>query len=312
MTHKHVYLIMAHNHIENVKELLFSVDDARNDVFLHIDSKSLDREDWDSLHMEHGNLYRIPSMSVHWGGYSQVACTLSLMEHAQQHGPYQYYHFMCGATYPLKSQDEIHDFFDKYDGQAFLTIDKTGGEKFYHRVRYLYPWNEHGLNYIHQYTGFTKLKERLQRAATNLAVRFQQIIRYDHFKPYQLVHKKGLAYWSLPEDCIQYCLERKDLIRSIFRYSHPADESFMQTMLYNSPFKDSIYKLEDDCSPSLFETTWKMESEGKIREGHAFIEEDLDLLLSSSKLFARKLIGEEGLKLSRAISQAAKERTKDR
>ncbi|MBP3853955.1 MAG: hypothetical protein J6D18_05235, partial [Erysipelotrichaceae bacterium] len=91
---RHAYLIMAHNHIENLQALLSAIDDERNAVFLHIDKKSLNKENWDALSMSHASFYRVPSMEVNWAGYSQVACTLRLMEHEVKHGPYQYYHLL--------------------------------------------------------------------------------------------------------------------------------------------------------------------------------------------------------------------------
>ncbi|MBP3853196.1 MAG: hypothetical protein J6D18_01350 [Erysipelotrichaceae bacterium] len=116
---RHAYLIMAHSQIDILKELLKSIDDERNDVFLHIDKKFLSAEDWDSLHMEKSNLQMIPPMSVNWGGYSQVECTLRLMEAARSKEHYHYYHFMTGVTYPLRNQDEIHRFFQKHEGSLF-------------------------------------------------------------------------------------------------------------------------------------------------------------------------------------------------
>ena len=37
---KHAYLIMAHNEFEILKILLHLLDDERNDIYLHIDSKA--------------------------------------------------------------------------------------------------------------------------------------------------------------------------------------------------------------------------------------------------------------------------------
>lgn len=36
---KHAYLIIAHNQFALLKELLKSIDDERNDIYIHIDKK---------------------------------------------------------------------------------------------------------------------------------------------------------------------------------------------------------------------------------------------------------------------------------
>ncbi|MDF2484874.1 MAG: glycosyltransferase, partial [Herbinix sp.] len=37
---RHAYLIMAHSNFEYLKKLIKSLDDPRNDIFLHIDKKA--------------------------------------------------------------------------------------------------------------------------------------------------------------------------------------------------------------------------------------------------------------------------------
>ena len=39
---KHAYLIIAHDKFEQLKRLLLLLDDERNDIYLHIDSKAKD------------------------------------------------------------------------------------------------------------------------------------------------------------------------------------------------------------------------------------------------------------------------------
>ena len=40
-TDKHAYCIMAHNNWEQLQLLVSAIDDSRNDIYLHIDKKSL-------------------------------------------------------------------------------------------------------------------------------------------------------------------------------------------------------------------------------------------------------------------------------
>lgn len=66
-TNKHAYLIMAHNEPEVLSTLIRLLDDPRNDIFLHIDSKSdIDKF---SFNCTKSHLYLVPRISVLWGGF---------------------------------------------------------------------------------------------------------------------------------------------------------------------------------------------------------------------------------------------------
>ncbi len=62
------------------------------------------------------------------------------------------------------------------------------------------------------------------------------------------------------------------------------DEIFLQTILWNSPFKENIYRFNDEYRSNLREVDWK--------RGNPYVwgssSEDFELLKNSDKLFARK------------------------
>ena len=42
MMNKHAYLIMAHNNWRNLETLIKLIDDDRNDIYIHIDRKTVE------------------------------------------------------------------------------------------------------------------------------------------------------------------------------------------------------------------------------------------------------------------------------
>ena len=300
MKKRHAYLIMAHHNVELVQEILHLIDDERNDIFLHIDAKSLHQHQWDCLHTQKSRIYRTPSISVNWGGYSQVNATLLLMETAYKQGNYSYYHFMTGASCPLKSQDDIHAFFDQHENTCFVACEKEP-ELYYDRVQFLHIFNESSLYHrdIDSLSWIDKYKRRFDIYFLKVQKKFQ----YDHFKQFHLIHKKGLAYWSLPHNSIEYILSQKKNIKKIFRYASPADESFVQTILFNSPFKDSLYNLKDEISENLIITTWPLENGGSPREYHAFTMDDWQYIHQPNKFFGLKFVGDTGLALIQRLKE---------
>ncbi len=79
---KHACLIMAHNQFELLGKLLECIDHEQNDIFLHIDKKA----DFDEVslasHLSASKCYFTRRIKVTWGGYSQIAAELILLEKA--------------------------------------------------------------------------------------------------------------------------------------------------------------------------------------------------------------------------------------
>ena len=284
---KHAYLLMIHHRKDLIDLLLEELDDERNDIFMHIDSRS--KLDFNSFKTTKAGLYKVKQMKVNWGGYSQIKCELRLMEDACKHGPYAYYHFVQGSSFPLKTQDELHQFYDERQGVEFVQIDQTLKIT---RVELIHLFNEH-YTIKHQY-------EKILLAISKKFINFQKIIGYNHFKQFNMEYKKGFALWSIDHELLTYLLTKKDLIRKMCRFSYCADEIFIQTLTYNSKFKDRINFIDDKFSSSLWFSTWRIDDK---RRGCNFISEDLDAILNSGSNFARKFESEDGIELIYSIKK---------
>ena len=99
---RHAYLIMAHNHFEQLRALLRCLDDGRNVIYLHLDAKlgAVDVGQFKDQ-LKHAELCVLSNrVDVRWGDFSQIECELRLLE-ASIPGHYDYYHLMSGADLPL-------------------------------------------------------------------------------------------------------------------------------------------------------------------------------------------------------------------
>lgn len=290
---KHAYLIMAHHRPDLLMELIKALDDKRNDIFLHIDKKSnLKKKE---IVVSESNLYIIESINVNWGGYSQIESEYKLLEESYSKGPYDYYHFLTGSTFPLKSQDDMHIFFDNNQGAEFVGFDNK--VDYSARAKYYFLFNETGK----PTTIIKKIKWRVRKIVLSV----QNKIKYnrlsaDEFKNVDI--KKGMAYVSITNDFAKYVLEKKTFVRKLLKYSISGDEIFFQTLVYNSKFRNKIYNFEDEFEGCLREVAWE-DTFGKDRVGHNFIYKDLDYLLNSKRCFALKFEGKDGLKLINRIKK---------
>ena len=108
----HAYLIIAHEQFDLLESLLKCIDDARNDIYIHIDSRSeLDIGRIEKV-LRNSRVEFVPRIHIRWGGFDMVRCEYMLLEAAFESGrEYEYVHLISGADLPLKNQDEIHRYF---------------------------------------------------------------------------------------------------------------------------------------------------------------------------------------------------------
>lgn len=285
---KHAYLIMAHHRFDILEELLKDLDDERNDIFLHIDIKA---KEFPLYHfsglLQHAKLIFMGRMDVHWGGYSQIACIMNLLKTATSYGYHSYYHFMVGVEFPLKTQNYIHDFFERNAGYEFIGFDNYD-TKFEERVKYYHIFNEYARNN----TYFQKILNKIRI----FSVSVQKLLRIDISGKYNITFKKGNANWSITHDLACYVVEHEQGIKTIYLHSFCGDEVFIHTLIYNSEFWKNVYDPDDEYHSSMRTMTWS----DKFNQYHI---EDLDSLVNSERLFARKIDGEDANKLINLIKE---------
>lgn len=276
MDNRHAYLIMAQDNPSQLSKLIHLLDDERNDIFVHIDKKSeaFPMEIFTSL-VKKSTLNIIDRKKCLWAEFSLVDIELDLLNTAVQQGKYRYYHLLSGHDLPLKTQNQIHTFFDNQCAE-FITFN--GGGKRYHEryTRYKHPFLK--INAFRTSLFFKILDE--------LYVRIQELLGLDIQKKRNIKHWSfcdGWQWFSITDDFAKYILSEKSYIQNIFKDAKAPDEFLMATLAYNSPFFGRIYQREKTTGyGSMRYIDW---SRGKP---YIFRKEDLNQLLSSSCMFARK------------------------
>lgn len=271
---RHAYLIMAHHQFDFLKELLSALDDERNDIYLHIDQKVQDI-DFSSLShtIQKSNLYFTKRLNVHWGGYSQTACELTLLKAAVPRR-YIYYHLLSGSDFPLKSQDQIHRFFEEHDGWEFLHFDAPQ----------LPPQVKERICLYHF---FRESSCPLAEPADMLLTRLQRILRVNRLKGEAVSLQKGANWFSITHAFAEYVLSRESWIQKHFRHSVCADELLLQTLAASSPFMEKVFDPFGGrlSLGNLRYVDWERGSENSP---YTFQESDAEFLRSLPHLFARK------------------------
>lgn len=283
---KHAFLVMAHANFPLVGRLLKKLDHPDNTIYLHIDAKSaFSDEDLKMLRdcCRFSKLHLTPRHTVTWGGYSQIDCDLRLLEAAVK-GDHDYYHFISGVDFPTKPMSAIHAFFEKYKGCEFVHFCT---DEFTERNRF-----RHSLYHIFQEKCGRDLKSPyyfLERVSLALQSRIFKVDRSKKFK--DTVYKSGSCWYSMTHACAKYLLSKEDAIKKMFSSSYCCDEYFIQTILYNSPFKENLYCEKypiDSDQACLRSIDWEREG-AAIGSPYTFDVDDYEELVRSPNLFCRKV-----------------------
>ena len=273
MVNKHAYLIMCHDHFSQLKMLLSLLDDKRNDIYIHVDKKAVfPISSQDQYKPMHASITWIKRENVGWGGYSQVKTEIRLLKEAVKH-EHLYYHLISGVDLPLKTQDEIHAFFEAHKGEEFISIEASTVDGFNadDRVLYFRLFQDYiGRNTI----GFSSFLRRVEA----LSLKIQKTLGIK--RKVGCVLYKGANWFSITHKMSNYLLSREKDIRRLFRYGLGVDEMFLQTISMQSPYASSISR----CRTRMID--WN--------RGRPYIwkSEDKEELLSSEALFARKFDSE--------------------
>ena len=238
---RHAYLIMVHNNFDVLNKIIELLDDARNDIYLHIDFKAgfIDEENIIKQAKE-SKINFIHRKNIRWAGYSGIDCEIRLLKTALENGPYDYYHLISGADLPIKSQNEIHEFFEKNAGSEFVEYDnEIMDDEYLDRVKYFYLFQDvYGRNRKNPFLlGLF--------AFDKVSLKIQKLIKTNRIKKCNNVWQKGPNWFSITDAFARYVVEKEDWIYSTFKYSISGDEMFLQTILADGEFSGKIYK--DGC-----------------------------------------------------------------
>ena len=271
---KHAYLIMAHTQPELLKKLLKMLDNERNDIYLHIDSKAKDYPlDEVAAVLQKSKCIFTERTDVKWGSYSQINCEMILLKEAVK-TEHDYYHLLSGMDLPIKSQEQIFAFFEKYNGLEFVDEDDVAiSEAALSRVKY-----------THKFYGKAGSVKDILGA---LSVKGQKLLGVDKTQKYgNIIFQKGRNWFSITHGLAKLVVEKEDWIQEVFGQSVCGDELFLQTVARNSEYAEKI--CNPNTMPEVPDTRYIDWKRGSNNNPYVFREDDFEELKNALGLFARK------------------------
>lgn len=273
----HAYMIIAHNQFELLEKLILSLDDKRNDIYIHIDAKvkSFDFDYFKSITKYSKVHFTDERISITWGDFSQVKCEMILLRNAVKgenpDNPYTYYHLISGVDLPIKPNDEIHNFFAENNGKEFIHYSSN-------------EVSDSSASRIKYYHLFRKKRNLFTKILAQIALRIQIFLGIDRLKNTDIKVQKGCNWFSITGDFAKYIVENQQKYEKVFCYCYCGDEVFVQTMAESSKFKNNLFmpNCNDDHFACVRLIDWK--------RGNPYIwrKEDFEIIKRSPCIFARK------------------------
>ena len=152
---------------------------------------------------------------------------------------YDYYHLITGVDLPLKSNEEIANFFESHREKEFVDFDKNDNltKKFYSRFeRFHFRKRRFFKNKLLKFFFFS-LEAIGELLGFVIGAFFGK--RHKRFSR-NATFMKGSAYFDITHDLADYIVNQEQLIKKLYCYSICCDEVFLQTIVYNSPFKEKV------------------------------------------------------------------------
>lgn len=284
---RHAYLIIAHSNWKQLKLFLELLDEPNNSIFIHIDAKVKNAPILELENVTQNATTKVfQEYKVYWGSFELVQTELFLFKKAHV-DHYDYYHLLSGADLPIKSQHEINRFFEENKGYEFVHYDtderlKTDKE-ITRRTKYYHFLQNYRRRY--KYSIFNNFFTFLERVLLVCQIAF----KVDRMKKHSdIVIRYGSQWVSITDNLVQYILQNEKLIEDIFCFTNCADELFIQTLVYNSEFKDKLYDKKYDDSVIANMRLIDMKKRGKNGNPYTWRISDFEEIKQSECLFARK------------------------
>ena len=272
---KHAYVITSYGNLQTLQCLIDQIDDPRNDIYVHFDKKM--NLNTSSIHANISKLTIIPSTKVYWGDYTMINCVIHLFEAAVNTDDYSYIHLLSGQDLCIKSQDEIHAFFNENNDKLYFHINTGTFIQIQERCKYYYPFiNTKRFKYCKILKVISLVFGKAQK--------FVGINRLRNSPLYPIYN--GWDWYSITGEFAKYVVSQEKLIKKTFNYTLSNDETFVHTLAMHSEyFRDKVYGYngKDDAMDAS-----KRLQDWKRGKPYTFTIEDYYMIIDSPYYFARK------------------------
>jgi len=280
---KIAYLILAHGSPKHLARLVAALTSSSAEIFIHVDRKS-DIPPFAEIQGQaiHFSDTRIP---VYWGDFSQVEATLVLLKSALDFNTkFERFVLLSGTDYPVRTSAYIEAFFEVNADVEFMNLVAmpcdAAGKPISRLTTYQFRPQDGS---VHRLARKALVKLRVLPKQRDYQVGLGGL------RPYG-----GSTWWALTRGAVQHVIDFTGSKRGVvdfFKNTVCPDESFFQTVLGNSGFRERIRR-------NLTFADWS----GGGRSPRFLTLSDLDSLQASPEFPARDIYGRGEILFARKFS----------
>ncbi|WBS04304.1 hypothetical protein OU994_08505 [Pseudoduganella sp. SL102] len=283
------YLILAHDQPELFGRLARAVHAENVAIYAHIDAK-FDPAVFASACGDVPVDFVPDPVKVNWGGFSQVAAMLKLLEHALRAGTHDYYIFLSGRDFPLHSHGHLLEVLRRHPGRSYMNFYALAdGTDQVTKIR----------NYCY-HDLYARLPTRFLRRVAAKVVKVVSARLPDRRFVDGMQAYRGSTSWCISQDIARHIVDfthdpRNGRFLEFFQSVSCSDEIYFQTIVLNSPHAATLNlydvdgrrrpgEMKNENKASLHYIDWNPQREDPA----ILVDRDFEPLYSSGKLFARK------------------------
>lgn len=270
-------LILCHKNPEQINLMLDAMKHPAFTFFILIDKKSAIK---DKIRLR-SDIIVLPDdqrICIQWGKISKVDASLTLFKFASLHGNFDFYWFCSGQDFPIKRVGDIISWFDNHSNNDFIDVISS---KNYGLSRENNFDKRNAIYFPLWLLGNRFLQRVFKRLYIELTGGYNHTFKWARRIPLEnMPFYFGSEWVCLSNQTLNWMFEYLDKNSDYYTYMRNCscpDESFYQTLFMNSPYANKRLDY-------LHYIDW---SEGKSSP-KTLKTEDMDKLLKSSKLMARK------------------------
>lgn len=287
------YLVLVHKNAEQLERMIKAINHEECTFFLHVDAKmQVDISSFSSI----GDNVRIcdKRFDISLFSFEMVEATLELIDTARKYAHFDYYVLISGQDYPLTSPYKRINELDSLYPSSYIDITPL------HKGNWVYH------SFVRS-NCFKKLRAKhnsIAKDINNVFVRFiykmitvlpLKLLSYFVPSPKRVLESRnimmygGAQWWMLSNKAIDMLLKWFDSqdqgVKNALRRVGSPDETFFQTCLMNTPYKNCL-NLNDWKETEQNNKTFAIFD----KSGHPKIlkTSDYQAMAQSCKLFARK------------------------
>ena len=245
------YIVLAHHQPRLCSRLLSALANDSAKAFVHVDA----RVDATPFLIRHPHVFLLEDrLVVNRGGWSLTRAIVQALETALCESKAEYFLFLAGTDYPIKSERYILHFLEGQHPTNFITYYPLLPGTFGY-------WNFENYHFVDLFARFAwkpdRGAERFEAAYARWVARVNRWLPTRRFPP-DSVPFRGSSRWCLTRDTVEFVLDRWNssearTCRRYFQFTWGSDEMVVQTIIFNSRWRDRCHLYDESGVREILE-----------------------------------------------------------